>query len=75
MHWEVAQMYTGPDPADMCFFCDVTRHIACHECNVLHRTLHASILCQSEICVGLYQFWAANLAVVASADLNTHPGL
>ena len=40
--------------------CDGTPHIACHECKVLHCTLHVFVLCQSEICVGLRQ-WAANL--------------
>ena len=30
--------------------------------------MHASILCQSEICVGLRQFWTANLAVVDVAS-------
>ena len=63
-------MYPEPksvDPVDTCFSCDGTPHIACHECKVLHRALHASILCQSEICVGLCQFWTANLAAVAIA--------
>ena len=48
MHWEVARTYTEPkyvDPADTCFFCDGTPHIAYYECKVLHCTLHASILC------------------------------
>ena len=70
------------DPGDTCFFCDGTPHITCLECGVLHCTLHASISCQSEICVGLRQFWAANLAaaadafaVVAAADGNTCPGV
>ena len=78
-------MYTEPksgDPVDTCFSCDCAPHIACHACKVLHRTLHVSILCQSEICVGLRQFWAANIAaaavafvaVVASA-VNTRPGV
>ena len=52
-------MYPEPksvDPVDTCFFCDGTPHIACHECKVLHCALHVSILCQSEICVGLRQF-------------------
>ena len=38
-------MYTKPkyvDPADTCFSCDGTPHIACHECKVLHCTLHVS---------------------------------
>ena len=63
-------MYTEPksaDPADTCFSCDGTPHIAYHECKVLHCTLHVSVLCQSEICVGLRQFRAANLAVAAAA--------
>ena len=83
MHWEVARMYIEPkfaDPADMCFFCDGTPHITCHECKVLHCTLHLSI-CQSEICVGLRLTYAANLgvvvaaafAVVAAMDANNHP--
>ena len=70
VHWEVARMYPKPksvDPFDTCFSCDGTPHMACHECKVLHCALHASILCQSEICVGLRQFWMANLAVVAVA--------
>ena len=72
LHGEVARMYTEPKsvgPVDTCFSCDGTPHIACHECKVLHCTLHASVLCQSEICVGLRQSWVANLAtaVVASA--------
>ena len=89
MHPEVAQMYSEPkfaDPADTCFFLgDGTPHIACHECKVLHCTLHVSILFQSEICVGLCQFRAGNLAaaaaafavVVAADDAtdNTHPGV
>ena len=56
-------------PVDTCFYCDGTPHIACHECKVLHCALHVSILCQSEICVGLHQFWTANLAVVAVASV------
>ena len=76
-------MYTEPEsayPADTCFSCDGTPYIAGHKCKVLHCTLHASILCQSEICVGLCQFWAAKLAIVADAfvvaaayDFNTRP--
>ena len=42
----------------------------CHESKVLHCTLHASILCQLEICIGLRQFWAANLAAAAVACLR-----
>ena len=67
LHWEVAWMYTEPksvDPVDTCFCFDGTPHIACHECKVLHCTLHASILHQSEICVGLRQFWAATLLLL-----------
>ena len=63
-------MYPEPkfvDPVDTCFSCDGTPHTACHECKVLHCALHASILCQSEICVGLRQSWTANLAAVAVA--------
>ena len=63
-------MYPEPksvDPVDICFSCDGTPHIASHECKVLHCALHASILCQSEISVGLRQLWTANLAVVAVA--------
>ena len=84
MHWEVARMYSEPKSTnlvDACFFCDSTPHITCLECNVVHCTLHASILCQSEICVGVHQFWAAILAaavpfaVVGDADVNTHPGV
>ena len=76
-------MYTGPksvDPVGTCFSCVGTPHIACHECKVLHCTLRASILCQSEICFGLHQFWAANLVVaavacaaVAAYAVNTRP--
>ena len=64
-------MYPEPksvDPVDTCSSCDGTPHIACHECKVLHCALHASILCQSEICVGLRQFLTANLAGVAVAS-------
>ena len=71
VHWGVAQIPPEPksvDPVDTCFSCDGTRHMACHECKVLHCALHASILCQSEICVGLRQLWNANLAVVAVAS-------
>ena len=67
VHWEVARMYPEPksvDPIDTCFSCDGTPHMAC---KVLHCALHASILCQSEICVGLREFWMANLAAVAVA--------
>ena len=56
------------DPVDTCFSCDGTPHVACHECKALHCALHASILCQLEICVGLHQFWTANLAAVAIAS-------
>ena len=56
------------DPVDTCFSCYGTPHIACHECKFLHCALHASILCQSEICIGLRQFWTANLAAVAVAS-------
>ena len=52
LDWEVARMYTEPqsmDPVDTCFSCDGTPYISCHECKVLHCTLHASILCQLEI--------------------------
>ena len=69
-------MYPQPksvDPVDTCFSCDGTPHMACHECKVLHCALHASILCQSEICVGLHQFWTANLAVVAVASVVASP--
>ena len=74
-------MYPEPkslDPVDTCFFCDGTPHMARHECKVLHCALHVSILCQSEICVGLRQFWTANLAavaVVAVAAVDTRPGV
>ena len=49
-------MYPEPksvDLVDTCLYCDGTPHIVCHECKVLHCALNASILCQSEICVGL----------------------
>ena len=85
VHWEVARMYPEPkfvDPVDTCFSCDGTPHIACHECKVLHCALHASILCQSEICVGLCQFWMANLAadavasaVAAAAAIHNRPSV
>ena len=82
-------MYPQPksvDPVDTCFSCDGTPHMACHECKVLHCALHVSILCQSEICVGLRQFWTANLvavavasavacAVLAAAAVDTRPGV
>ena len=79
-------MYPEPksvDPVDTCFSCDGTPHMACHECKVLHCALHASILCQSEICVGLRQFWTANLAaavvvasgVVVAAAVDTRPSV
>ena len=82
-------MYPEPksgDPVDTCFSCDGTPHMACHECKVLHCALHASILCQSEIRVGLRQFWMANLAavavasavasaVVAAVAVDTRPGV
>ena len=78
-------MHTEPisvDPVDTCFSCDGTPHIACHECKVLHCTLHVSILCQLEICVGLRQFWTANVAtvvvasaIVATSAVNTFPGV
>ena len=70
------------DPVDTCFSCDGTPHMACHECKVLHCALHASILCQSEICVGLRQFWTANLAavvvassIVAASTVDTRHGV
>ena len=72
VHWEVTRMYPEPKsvaPVDTCFSCDGTPHMACHECKVLHCTLHVSILCQSEICVGLRQFRTANLAAVAVASV------
>ena len=71
VHWEVARKCPKPksvDPVDTCFSCDGTPHIACHECKVLHCALHASILCQSEICVAMRQFWTANLAAVGVAS-------
>ena len=78
-------MYTEPksvDPVDTCFSSDGTPHMACHECKVLNCTLHVSVLCQSEICVGSRQFWAAKLAtivvasaVVAASAANTRPGV
>ena len=78
-------MYPEPrsvDPVDTCFSCGGTPHMACQECTVLHFALHASILCQSEICVGLRQFWMANLAVIAFASavvaasaVDTRPGV
>ena len=77
IHWEVARMYPEPklvDPVDTCFSCDGTPHIACHECKVLRCALHAPILCQTEICVGLRQLWTANLAaVVAASAAHTRP--
>ena len=85
LHWGVARMYTEPksvDPIDTCFSCDGTPHTACHECKVLHCTLLPSVLCQSEIYVGLRQLWAANLAtavvasaVVAASAFNTRRGV
>ena len=63
-------MYPEPnsvDPVDTCFSFNGTPHIACHECKVLHCALHVSILCQSEICFALRQFWTVNLAAVAVA--------
>ena len=80
-------MYPEPkavDPVDTCCSGDGTFHIACHDCNVLRCPLHASISCQSEICVGLRQFWTANLvvvavvvasAVVAAASVDTRPSV
>ena len=59
MHWEVARMYTEPksvDPNDTCFFRGRAPHITCHECKVPHCTSDTSILCQSEMCVGLCLF-------------------
>ena len=89
VHWEVARMYPKPksvDSVDTCFSCDGTPHMACHECKVLHCALHASILSQSEICVGLYQLWTTNLgagavasavasAIVAATAVDTHPSM
>ena len=74
-------MYTEPklvDLVDTCFSCDGTPHIACHECKVLHCTLHASDLCQSEIYVGLCQFWAPTLLLllgICMARFALHCGL
>ena len=71
VYWEVARMYPEPkfvDPVDTCFSSDGTPHMVCHECKVLHCALHASILCQADICSGLRQFWTANLATVAVAS-------
>ena len=82
VHWEVAQMYPKPktvDPVDTCFSCDGTPHMACHECKVLHCALHVSILCQSEICVGLRQFWtnvdgsSTSVAEASSTPLDPVP--
>ena len=70
MHWEVSRLYPTPksaDPPDTCFFCDGTPAIACQECKVLHCTFHTTVLCQSEICVGLRQLWAANVAAAVVA--------
>ena len=70
MHWEVSRLYPTPksaDPPDTCFFCDGTPAIACQECKVLHCTFHTTVLCQSEICVGLRQFRAAPVAAAAAA--------
>ena len=70
MHWEVSELYPTPksaDPPDTCFFCDGTPAIACQECKVLHCTFHTTVLCQSEICVGLRQFRAAPVAAAAAA--------
>ena len=69
MHWEVSRLYPTPksaDPPDTCFFSDGTPAIACHECKVLHCTFHTTVLCQSEICVGLRQFRAALVANAAA---------
>ena len=60
-------MYPKPQSVDLvnrCFSCDGTPHLACHECKVLHCALHASILCQAEICVGLRQFWTLLLLLL-----------
>ena len=87
MHSEVVRMYTDAkcaDPAGTCFLCVDTFYITCWECKVLHCSFLASIVCRSKICVGLCQFFAANLAaatvaafaaVVAADDgrHNTHP--
>ena len=67
VHWEVAWTSPKPksvDPVDTCFFCNGIPHMACHERKVLHSALHASIFCQSEICVGLRQFLTAKLAML-----------
>ena len=69
MHWEVSRLYPTPksaDPPDTCFFCDGTPGIACQECKVLHCTLHATVLCQSEICVEWRTFGAAPVAAAAA---------
>ena len=69
MHWEVSRLYPTPksaDPPDTCFFCDRTPAIACEECKVLHCTFHTTVLCQSEICVGLRQFRAAPVAAAVA---------
>ena len=69
-------------PVETGFACDAIPHMACLKCKVLHCALNASILCQSEICVALRQFWTANLAaiavasaVVAVAVVDTRPGV
>ena len=69
MHWEVSRLYPSPkyaDPPYTCFFCDGTPAIACQECKGLHCTFHTTVLCQSEICVGLRQFRAAPVAAAAA---------
>ena len=42
-------------------------HGCSQECKFLHCTFHTTVLCQSEICVGLRQFWAANIAAAVVA--------
>ena len=54
--WALTRMYARPycSPSrSLCFFCDDTAHITCSECGVYQCALHASVLCPSEICVGL----------------------
>ena len=72
-NWALARMYARPysSPSRLSsFFCDDTFHIACPECGVYQRALHASVLCPSEICVALRKWrvqFSATLACIVLA--------
>ena len=71
-HWVMALLcpaWHRAPPVESCDFCGGTPHAPCPECFSLHCAIHASDLCQSEVCVGLRQCVLQTYAAMALVAL------